>query len=157
VERIGEMEERYIFNENQIVHEVLDGEVVLVNLDSGYYYILQGTGSVIWQALAGGATVAETVSVLLRRHTGDAAEVGQAVRAFLNDLVQEALLQPAGSAPSGDRSAPPPDEPLAATPFTPPLIFRYTDMANLVQMDPIREYDETGWPSRRSAAPKSRS
>ena len=32
-------------------------------------------------------------------------------------------------------------------------MFRYTDMQALIQMDPIREYDETGWPARRPPQP----
>jgi len=146
------MEQRYTFNEEQIVHEVLDGEVVLVNLDNGYYYILQGTGSEIWQRLTTGATVSETVEALLRQHTGDPEAVAQAVRDFVSSLVSEALLQPVEAEPAGPAATLPKiAEP--AVPFTLPVMFKYTDMANLIQMDPIREYDETGWPSRRPAAP----
>ncbi len=146
------MEQRYTFNEEQIVHEILDGEVVLVNLDNGYYYILQGTGSDIWQRLTSGATAAETIEAMLRQHTGEPEAVAQAVRDFVSSLVAEALLQPAEAEPASAPAALPETEAPAA-PFTLPVMFKYTDMANLIQMDPIREYDETGWPSRRPAAP----
>ena len=33
-------------------------------------------------------------------------------------------------------------------------MYKYTDMANLIQMDPIREYDETGWPRRQATVTK---
>jgi hypothetical protein len=150
------MEQRYTFNEEQIVHEILDGEVVLVNLDNGYYYILQGTGSEIWQHLTSGAPADETVAALLRQYTGEPEAVAQAVRDFVSSLVAEALLQPVEAEPA---SAPValPETADPAGPFTLPVMFKYTDMANLIQMDPIREYDETGWPSRRSAAPAKQS
>jgi hypothetical protein len=147
-------DERYGFSEDKIVHEVLDGEVVLVNLDNGYYYILQGTGSVIWQTLTGGATVVETVEALLSQYTGARAEVEQAVKDFVNDLKQESLLH-AAEGRAARNNAPTSAEP-SGTPFTVPVMFRYTDMANLIQMDPIREYDETGWPSKRTTAPRAR-
>jgi hypothetical protein len=145
------MDQRYTFNEDQIVHEVLDDEVVLVNLDNGHYYMLQGTGALIWQAVSAGATVSETAAALQRRYTGSPAEIAAAVRGFVDHLAQEALLQ---SALEGSGSPPAFEAAAAPAPFTPPVMFRYTDMANLIQMDPIREYDETGWPRRRSANPK---
>lgn len=39
----------------------------------------------------------------------------------------------------------------AVGPIEPPVMFRYTDMQFLIQMDPIRDHDESGWPVRRAA------
>jgi hypothetical protein len=45
----------------------------------------------------------------------------------------------------------------APPPFTLPTMYKYTDMANLVQMDPIRDFDDSRWPRRRSIGKKPRS
>ncbi len=145
------MEERYRVDGDKIVHEVLDQEAMVVNMDNGYYYALEGTAVDIWQAMAAGASAAEAVELLLQRHSGERAEVEAAVRGFVAELVAEALLTPGTGA--HEAAATVQSEPAAKpagprSPFNPPVMYKYTDMANLIQMDPIREFDETGWPKR---------
>src|SRR6188474_2677949 len=102
------MEPRYTVDENEIVFEVLDQEVMVVNLDTGYYYALEGAASDIWQAIAAGATASETTGALLARYAASRPEVAEAVAQFLAELLQESLLIPAppgAAAPSLAASA----------------------------------------------------
>ena len=150
------MESRYAVDENQIVFEVLDQEVMVVNLDTGYYYSLEGTAVEIWQAMAAGATAAEAAETVMAQYAGARPEVAAAVEQFVAELLREALLIPATA-----EQAPPSPSGAAALPesaraFTQPVMYKYADMANLIQMDPIREFDENGWPKPRPAAPKRR-
>lgn len=144
------MEARYQVDGEKIVHEVLDQEAMVVNLDNGYYYALEGTAVDIWQALAAGASAPEAAVALLQRYTGNRAEMEAAVRSFLAELVAETLLTPiaAVNATAVTRPEPAAGAAIPARPFQPPVMYKYTDMANLIQMDPIREFDETGWPKR---------
>lgn len=145
---------RHVINEKSIVFDVLDGEVVIVNLDSGAYYILEGTASTIWQLIAAGTPEPHIVDALMRLHAGERPVAESSTAAFLAQLIEESLLVPADAAP--DPVARPFDENLAVEkgrPFVPPVMYRYTDMQALIQMDPIREYDETGWPRRRPVPP----
>ncbi len=143
------VEGRYAVNDASVVADVLEGEVVVVHLDTGAYYILQGTASGIWQMLAAGRPVPEIVGRIAQRYPQEAASIASSVADFVAQLTGEALLVPASSADP----APPIDEGAwvaEAASFAPPVMFRYTDMQALIQMDPIREYDETGWPARRA-------
>lgn len=145
------MEPRYTIDEDQIVAEALEHEVMVVNLDNGYYYVLEGTGADLWPWLTAGASVPEAAAALGQRYSGGAAEIEAAVRAFVAQLAAEALLTPAAEA------APPALAVAAADPrppFTLPAMYKYTDMANLIQMDPIREFDESGWPRRQATVKK---
>jgi hypothetical protein len=141
------MDRRFTIDESRIVHEALEDEVVIVNLDSGHYYMLEGSAPAIWALLAGGASVGEAVRALAA--SGDEASVLEAVSAFADDLVREGLLT---AAEADDPPAAPARDPVASptAAFTPPIMYRYTDMATLIQMDPIRDFDETGWPRRRT-------
>jgi len=148
------MEDRYRIDENKIVHEVLDQEAMVVNLDNGHYYALEGTAVDIWQAVAAGASAPEAADSVLQRYSGSRAEVEAAVRHFVAELLAESLLTPM-EAPTLLAPDTPPEPttpaPASATPVPPfnlPVMYKYTDMANLIQMDPIREFDETGWPKR---------
>lgn len=145
---------RYAVDETSIAFDVLDGEVVVVDLDSGAYYILEGTGSLVWQMLAAGFRVPEIADAMLRHYDGERVAVERSVADFVSQLATEGLVVPASSAASprafrfdeGQLAGPP-------RPFSGPVMYRYTDMQSLIQMDPIREYDETGWPRRPASPP----
>jgi len=144
--------DRYTVNEGSVVCDVLEGEVVVVNLDTGAYYILEGSASTVWQMLADGRRVTEIVDLVARHHAADAAAVAASVADFVAQLTGESLLVPAT-----DQEPPPAFDPrmlpAAGAPFSPPVMYRYTDMQALIQMDPIRDYDETGWPRRYTPPP----
>lgn len=142
---------RYCVNEASVVADVLEGEVVIVNLDNGSYYILQGTASGVWQMLSAGRSVPDIIVTLCRYHADAAQLITSSVNEFIAQLIDEALLLPASG---GDQAVTSVDEATLARaghPFEAPVMFRYTDMQALIQMDPIREYDETGWPTLRGA------
>jgi len=144
-----ELAGRYGINEASVVYDVLEGEVVVVNLDSGSYYIMQGTASPIWQRLAAGARVDEIVDGLSVSYPGTPrAELQAAVDDFRAQVTAESLLVPAttraAAPPIPDGGVPAP----ATEAFSTPVMYRYTDMQALIQMDPIREFDESGWPRR---------
>lgn len=147
---------QYAVNDGSIVFDVLEGQVVVVNLDSGAYYILESTAATLWQLLAAGQRVPDIVQTLSHHHGAAAAVVDQAVDEFVAQLTAEAMLVPATGAepPAPAFDARQLGE--AGGPFTAPVMFRYTDMQALIQMDPIREYDETGWPKRHTPPPPPR-
>jgi SAM-dependent methyltransferase len=135
---------RYVTNDTSVVADLLEGEVVVVNLDNGAYYILPGTASLVWQCLATGRRVSEIADALARVFTASAAAIEPSVAAFVAQLAEEQLILPAVAEGSVDAITLAPSD----VPFSDPVMFRYTDMQALIQMDPIREYDETGWPRR---------
>lgn len=145
------MDRRFTIDPTRIVHEALEDEVVVVNLDSGCYYMLDGTAPAIWDLLAGGASVDETVRELVHRYPADDTVIEGSVSEFVDQLAQEGLLVEDPGTP-GTTSPPRAAAPSRVAPvvFTAPVMYRYTDMATLIQMDPIRDFDETGWPRRRT-------
>ena len=56
-EQAPAMTARYRINSPPVIHQTLDGEVIVVNLDTGTYYSLVGTGAAIWDAVERGASV----------------------------------------------------------------------------------------------------
>jgi len=127
-----------------VIHQLLDGEVIVVNLDSGVYYSLLGAAAEIWAAVDGGASSEEAVDELLVRYDAPRSVVETAVRRFVAELEQDALIVAADAAepqrtPASANGTP-------RLPFEAPVLDKYTDMQELLLLDPIHEVGEAGWP-----------
>jgi hypothetical protein len=133
---------RFKVNTPPVIHQTVDGEVIVVNLDNGTYYSIAGAGADIWGALDAGAGLPETVELVVARYDAEAAQVEGAVAGFVDELVAEGLISPAAR----NGVAVPPAAAAASGRFEEPVLHRYTDMQELLMLDPIHEVDETGWP-----------
>ncbi len=140
------MNDQYHVRPSGVVHEVFEDEVVIVNLDSGDYYSLLGPGVPLWDCLLAGCTVGEIVGVLRSRYEGSSDEIEASVRTLIGELEGEDLIvsgetgEPSSSLP--DASSHDGDKPH----FIAPSLNRYSDMRDLLLIDPIHEVDESGWP-----------
>jgi len=132
-----------------VVHETIDGEVIMVNLDTGCYYSLDGAGAVVWAQLMQGASLAHTVEAVGRIYTASHGDLETALQRLLADLLAENLLKPrdAGAARAILPKLPAAD---GQRPFVTPVLNKHTDMQDLLLLDPIHEVDEAGWPSART-------
>jgi hypothetical protein len=134
-------------NTPTVIDEIFDDEVVIINLDSGSYYSVSGTGLAVWQAVKRGAGEAALASALAARYAGDRAEIEHACRDFLAELRRESLIVASDQSPpvAGEEAAVAALTDLPA--FTAPALQKYNDMQELLLLDPIHEVDEAGWPS----------
>lgn len=143
------LEGYYRINSPKIVHEILDGEAVIINMDLGHYYSTDQAGAVIWECLCNVSDRNEVVGAVERRYTGSREQIEGAVDEFLAQLQREDLITsvPAeeklatGGECGGNRG-----EDAGRSAFVPPVLTKYTDMEYLLLLDPIHEVDESGWP-----------
>lgn len=136
---------RYAVNSPGVIAESVDGEVLIINLESGAYYSAAGSGEEIWALLSSGCSIGEATNHLSVRY-GDGARpaVAAAVERMASEFLAEQLLV----ATDGD-PAPPPAAGPATTAFADPVLNKYTDMQDLLLLDPIHEVTEAGWPNIR--------
>ena len=130
------------------VHETLDGETIVIHLDSGSYYSLTGSGSEIWALLGTGGSVADICNELARRHARSESDIRDEVDSFIAELEREALVEPDGAPATG---LPAPAAVSNGT-WQPPRLERYDDMRDFLLVDPIHEVDDAGWPNRKAPA-----
>ena len=135
---------RFKVNTPPVIHQTVDGEVIVVNLDNGTYYSIAGTGAEVWGALAAGASVPDAVQLVLARYDADRAHAERAVARFVDQLLDEQLISP--TADGNGTVGPAPVSAAASLPFEEPALNRFTDMQELLMLDPIHEVDEQGWP-----------
>lgn len=137
----------YRVNRPDVVMESFEGELVLVHMKSGNYYSLQGSAPMIWELIDRGTSLEDIGDRLVARHPDDAAEIRRSARDLVEELVAESLLVPLASAPTPSDKKPGPLD--SDAPFVLPVLERYTDMQELLLLDPIHDVDETGWPRRK--------
>jgi hypothetical protein len=141
-------DERFCVDADRVVHETLDQETILIDLVTGTYYSLEGSGSEIWELLSAGVSVADAQAALSRRYPGTAESAARGVGELARELQEEGLLVPGLTG----EAEPPLDHP-AAQAFAPPVLRRYTDMEYFLRLDPVHEVDEAaGWPEPASSS-----
>jgi hypothetical protein len=132
-----------------VIHESIDGETIIINLDSGTYYSTKGSGAQIWEAIQGapGVRVSDLADAVAQSHVAASTDVPTAVQEFVTQLRDEGLVVSVeGDLPAAET---PPISP-ADTQFLAPTLEKYTDMQDLVLLDPVHQVDETGWPAARA-------
>lgn len=125
-------------NEPTVISEPMDEELVVINLESGCYYNLNVSAAKIWTNLARGATV-EAVIESQRANGTDKEEISQTIDAFCHFLQDENLLI-TSEAPAEEMECGPVD-------YKKPEIEKFTDMQEMLLLDPIHEVTEMGWPN----------
>jgi Coenzyme PQQ synthesis protein D (PqqD) len=147
--------ERFRVNTPTVTHETIDGEAVIINLDSGNYYSLVEVGSFIWGLLDKGASASEVQNLVLQTYQANATDVDRGVQELLGQLQQENLIVPVDGTGAVDL-----DLELASNnghekpSFNPPLLHKYSDMQELLLLDPIHDVDDAGWPKPNPDPPK---
>jgi hypothetical protein len=135
---------RFRINMPPVIHQTLDGEVIVVNLDSGVYYSLVGSAAGVWASLEEGASAGQAVEDAVGRYDAPRQVVEAAVTRFVDELHEEGLIVEAGA--EEPRPAAAVADGAAHLPFAAPVLDRYTDMQELLILDPIHEVDDAGWP-----------
>ena len=120
-----------------------------IDFGTGHYYSLRGRAETVWSTVVAGASAAEVAAALQGRFDADDAEVGPAVEVFLTSLVDEGLVVvdngSEGAAPASEATSGARDEPLGELAFE-----KFTDMAEIILLDPVHDVSEKGWPSASS-------
>jgi len=127
----------------EIVHETVDGEVIAIDLTSGSYYSLAGSGPAVWELLVLGVSEAEIGAALADRFEAEQAEIGPAVSALLDQLRENGLIVSETEVAVERPALASSDE---KAPFETPRLERYNDMKDYFLLDPIHEVDTAGWP-----------
>jgi len=140
----------YRISSPKVIHETIDGETILLNLDNGTYYTLEGVGAEVWSLIERGFSEGDIIEDIVRRYAGPCNDMANAIRHFADELQREGLISVSESeeradAGSGDEHGFQSRE--ESIVFVAPVLHRYTDMQDVLLLDPIHDADEAGWPS----------
>ena len=135
--------DRYTPNTPEVVSEKFEDEIIVVSLVNGNYYSLRGTAAVIWDLIVQGhsrQTIAATLSEVAGLVNGQVEQVN----AFFEELIEHALIKKTdGHSADGELAIEDDFE------YKAPVLEAYSDMQDLLLLDPIHDVDEeTGWPAK---------
>jgi Coenzyme PQQ synthesis protein D (PqqD) len=138
--------DRFEVSRPEVVGSVVDGEVVAINLDTGSYYNIAGAGTDVWVAVEQPASAEEVTARLACRYEAPVDEIAAAVTRFMQELRAEGLIRPAEA--DGTGAEPSAGDLLAdgRGAFSPPVLEKFTDMEDLLLVDPVHDVSERGWP-----------
>ena len=139
----------YRVNAPKVVHDVIEGEAVLINLYNGDYYSIGKVGADVWNLVEKGVAVPEIVHLIANLYEGDRGEIEKGIHELLAELQREELIVPDTAAKPYDgndlhaANGAADGKPV----FEQPRLHKYSDMEDLLLLDPIHDVDETGWPN----------
>jgi hypothetical protein len=117
------LQQTFRINTPAVVSEAFEDEIVIIHLESGATYRVGPE------------------------------EIAHIIPHFINELTQEQLIVPACAA---DQPHPPslpnmltPEGRAVNAPFTPPALTKFTDMQDLLLLDPIHDVGSGGWPAKK--------
>ena len=138
----------FIVNKTKLVSEISDGEAIIVDLETGAYFSLQNSACFYWENLLSGASLARLADLTLSRYSDVPPTCVEELKAFVLELQAEELVvqtangsvPPTGISPATEKTI-----------YTRPRLEKFTDMAELLLLDPIHEVDDgLGWPFKKN-------
>lgn len=142
---------RYRISNPRIIHEIMDSEGVVINLDTGTYYSLDEAGAHIWRGIEVAAPVGIIADDLARRYDATRDHILDVITRLIDAAGAEGLIAEADPHEAAAAGDPTHDMPHDGT--KPPLEFcvlqRFADMEELLVLDPIHEVEAAGWPLKK--------
>lgn len=133
----------YAINEAKVVSETIEGEAIIINLETGTYYSMNETGSLVWEGLRANWSVGDIVAELGARYDAMPEVISASVGKIIESLLSEGVIVEASQA----AASPTVNVASMRASFVVPLIQRYDDMQEMLLADPIHDVDDAGWPT----------
>jgi hypothetical protein len=139
-------EARFAVRNPQVIHRMIDDEVVMIDLETGNYFTFRGSATKMWACIEAGMSYGEALEQVEQSFEGDPRVMEKGLRWLLDRLLEENLIVRTDELPRGTVSVA--SEGVRQV-YTDPAFAKYDDMADLILLDPVHEIDqEEGWPNK---------
>ena len=142
----------YRINEPNVSSEEIDGEVIIVNLLNGNYYSAQDMGAYVWGKVSQGDSLDIIQASIFAQFGEHESAIRDELPAFLDKLESEELIvkaNDAGATGSTSIDTPMPEK------YSAPNLNCYSDMSDLLLLDPIHDVEDEGWPKKKEEWPSA--
>jgi hypothetical protein len=136
------MDKYYTINTPAVISEPMEDELVVINLDNGCYYCLNKTATLLWNQLEQGCSINQAAQQTAQIYGNEEAMVLADYVSFIERLIKEQLIRVAeGGSINGISFNQGQDKA-----YRMPNFVKYSDMQEMLLLDPIHEVSEAGWP-----------
>lgn len=147
---MGKNQRSYLkVNEPNVVHETIEGETILLNLGTGNYYSIEWPGTFIWDLLAETGDINGIKKAFISANSEKESEVDKAYSQFIDLLFEEELVVAVESAEATSLTIDNNSKEefgKASSKLDKLTLNKYSDMQDMLLLDPIHDVDEKGWP-----------
>jgi hypothetical protein len=84
----------YHINDAEIIHEIIDGEVMLLNLTNGNYFSLDNMGVIIWEMISQNCPVEVLIEAIKGFDSANKESMETAIRQVVAQMIDEGLIIP---------------------------------------------------------------
>jgi hypothetical protein len=121
-------------NAEEVAAKVIDGEAIMINLSNGIYYSMDGVGGLVWSLIVEQHSLDEIATAVGQQYAVSPREARQDVQRLASELLDERLVVVATSGTPRQVELPP--QPNGSLDYESPQLNRYTDMGDLLALDP---------------------
>ncbi len=131
----------YVLNDLKMFADITDGIAIVINSETGIYYGMNGFGTVVFEKMLEGASVADILSAI-QKLANVPTDIEARLNAFIQDVVEfELVVESAQNSMSVSF-----EQALADEDDFSLTVSAYEDAQELLLADPIHEVKEdTGW------------
>lgn len=87
-----DLTKNFAIDKDKITYRVIDGEAVILNLDSGYYYSLNEVGTKIWESINKEKNLSEILDFLKKEYQLSERDLKNDLLTLVKDLEKEELI-----------------------------------------------------------------
>jgi Coenzyme PQQ synthesis protein D (PqqD) len=139
------VQEYYDINSPRIIYENVDNEILIIDTLTGSYFSIKETGSQVWQLIAKKNNIDKIVKYLAQNGEANLNQISEDVNFFLQDLLDNELII---SVEKPDQDSENQELSFAKIDYVQPKLNKFTDMQDLLLIDPIHDVNQEGWPHR---------
>lgn len=133
----------YQIRSSQITHERIEGELILISMDSGKYYSATGSAADIFFLIEHKVPTSKFEQILDKGITGF---IKEDVEAFVSYILSENLIEDC-SQPNLNEVKLPSD--YLRNKWVSPNLIEFSDLQDLILVDPVHDASLQGWPVER--------
>lgn len=138
----------YKIDESKVISETIDGETIIINLNTGDYYGANITAAIIWDQIKANNSTEAIIQYFLDHYNEDEIVIKESVVEIIDLLLKDNLifeleLAEGISNKNNKESLKLQEKEI----FIKPKIDQYDDMKEMLLADPIHDVNEYGWPN----------
>jgi len=139
---------KILLNNADIVYEEYPDETVVADLKHGVYFTLNRPAADIFSALVAAPNRQTAERWLGEIYKMDQKTISEAVEGLVTGLVEAHIVTMSPAVESGENLPVPLALQAAAKKFGKPEMLKYSDVEDLLKLDPVHEIEhESGWPT----------